>query len=51
MAAPMDSVVSPATAIEIGKAGGGGVLNLEGIWTRYEDAGCGNDGFTTCKGG
>ena len=34
----MDSVVSPATAIAIGKAGGLGVLNLEGIWTRYEDA-------------
>ena len=38
IAAPMDSVVSPATAIAIGKAGGLGVLNLEGIWTRYEDA-------------
>jgi IMP dehydrogenase len=38
MAAPMDSVVSPTTAIAIGKAGGLGVLNLEGIWTRYEDA-------------
>ena len=38
LAAPMDSVVSPETAIMIGKAGGLGVLNLEGIWTRYEDA-------------
>ena len=38
LAAPMDSVVSPETAITIGKAGGLGVLNLEGIWTRYEDA-------------
>lgn len=38
LAAPMDSVVSPQTAIEIGKAGGLAVLNLEGIWTRYEDA-------------
>jgi IMP dehydrogenase len=37
LAAPMDSVVSPATAIAIGKLGGVGVLNLEGIWTRYED--------------
>ena len=37
MAAPMDSVVSPATAITIGKLGGLGVLNLEGLWTRYED--------------
>lgn len=38
LAAPMDSVVSPETAIAIGRAGGLGVLNLEGIWTRYEDA-------------
>ena len=38
MASAMDSVVSPATAIEIGNQGGVGVLNLEGLWTRYEDA-------------
>lgn len=37
MAAPMDSVMSPATAIAFGQLGGLGVLNLEGIWTRYED--------------
>ncbi len=37
LAAPMDSVVSPATAIRIGELGGLGVLNLEGLWTRYED--------------
>ena len=37
MAAAMDSVVSPATAVRIGELGGVGVLNLEGIWTRYED--------------
>ncbi len=37
LAAPMDSVVSPETAIAIGKLGGLGVLNLEGLWTRYED--------------
>ncbi len=37
LAAPMDSVVSPQTAIAIGKLGGLGVLNLEGLWTRYED--------------
>lgn len=37
MAAPMDSVVSPQTAIEIGKLGGLGVIDLEGLWTRYED--------------
>jgi IMP dehydrogenase len=38
LAAPMDSVVSPSTAIAIGKLGGLGVLDLEGLWTRYEDA-------------
>ena len=37
LAAPMDSVVSPDTAIAIGKLGGLGVLDLEGLWTRYED--------------
>ena len=33
----MDGVISPRSAIEIGKLGGLGVLNLEGLWTRYED--------------
>ncbi|WP_435299453.1 GuaB3 family IMP dehydrogenase-related protein [Timonella sp. A28] len=37
MAAPMDSVMSPQTAITLGKFGGLGVLDLEGLWTRYED--------------
>ncbi|GAB3251091.1 GuaB3 family IMP dehydrogenase-related protein [Arthrobacter pigmenti] len=37
LAAPMDSVMSPDTAIAFGKLGGLGVLNLEGLWTRYED--------------
>jgi IMP dehydrogenase len=37
LAAPMDSVVSPATAIAIGKLGGLGVLDLEGVWARYDD--------------
>ena len=37
LAAPMDSVVSPETAIAIGKLGGLGVLNLEGLWTRHEN--------------
>jgi IMP dehydrogenase len=37
MARAMDGVVSPATAIEIGRLGGVGVLNLEGLWTRYDD--------------
>ena len=37
MGAAMDGVVSPVTAIEMGRLGGIGVLNLEGLWTRYED--------------
>lgn len=37
MAAPMDSVMSPDTAIAFGKLGGLPVLDLEGLWTRYED--------------
>ena len=35
--AAMDGVVSPATAMEIGRIGGLAVLNLEGLWTRYEN--------------
>src|ERR687888_2215437 len=38
LASAMDGVVSPETAGIIGKLGGLAVLNLEGIWTRYEDA-------------
>jgi IMP dehydrogenase len=38
LASAMDGVVSPATAGIVGKLGGLGVLNLEGIFTRYEDA-------------
>jgi len=37
LAAPMDSVMSPQTAVAFGKAGGLGVLDLEGLWTRYDD--------------
>jgi len=37
LASAMDGVVSPATAIEIGRLGGLAVLNLEGLQTRYED--------------
>jgi IMP dehydrogenase len=33
----MDGVVSPATAVEIGRLGGLACLNLEGLWTRFED--------------
>ncbi|WP_347354867.1 GuaB3 family IMP dehydrogenase-related protein [Intrasporangium sp.] len=38
MGAPMDSVISPDTAIALGRLGGLPVLDLEGLWTRYEDA-------------
>jgi IMP dehydrogenase len=38
LASAMDGVVSPSTAKIIGKLGGLAVLNLEGIWTRFEDA-------------
>src|ERR1041384_6401527 len=37
IASAMDGVVSPRTAIDIGNLGGLGCLNLEGLWTRYED--------------
>ncbi|MFT8703976.1 GuaB3 family IMP dehydrogenase-related protein [Bifidobacterium aquikefiricola] len=37
LGAPMDSVMSPQTAIALGKLGGLGVLDMEGLWTRYED--------------
>src|SRR5919204_4896992 len=36
-AAAMDAVVSPQTAVEIGRLGGLAVLNLEGLQTRFED--------------
>src|SRR3954466_14983869 len=39
LASAMDGVVSPETAGIVGRLGGLAVLNLEGIWTRYEDAG------------
>ncbi len=38
MASAMDSVTSPATAIEMGRLGGIGVLDLEGLWTRHANA-------------
>jgi IMP dehydrogenase len=37
VASAMDGVVSPEVAGIIGNLGGLAVLNLEGIWTRYED--------------
>jgi len=36
--AAMDGVISPDTAILFGKLGGVGVLNLQGVWSRYNDA-------------
>ncbi|HEX2736521.1 MAG TPA: GuaB3 family IMP dehydrogenase-related protein [Acidimicrobiia bacterium] len=37
IASAMDGVVSPQVAIETGELGGLACLNLEGLWTRYED--------------
>ena len=37
LGAPLDAVASPATAARLADLGGCGVLNLEGLWTRYED--------------
>ena len=37
LASAMDGVVDPKFAIQMGKLGGLAVLNLEGIYTRYDD--------------
>jgi IMP dehydrogenase len=37
MASAMDAVVSPTSAIEVGRLGGLATLNLEGLQTRYEE--------------
>lgn len=37
IAAPMDSIASPESVISLSKSGGLAVLDLEGLWTRYED--------------
>ena len=37
IAAPMDSIVSPATVVELAGLGVLAALNLEGLWARYED--------------
>mgnify|MGYP001255415186 CR=1 FL=1 len=37
LAEPTDSIVSPDTAVAIGRLGGAAPLDLEGLWTRYED--------------
>jgi IMP dehydrogenase len=38
LASPMDAAISPSTAKTIGRLGGLAVLDLEGVWTRHEDA-------------
>ena len=35
---PTDAVVSPASAVRIGRLGGLAVLNAEGLWARHADA-------------
>jgi IMP dehydrogenase len=37
VAMPSDATMSPATAAEIGRCGGLGVIDAEGLWTRYDD--------------
>jgi len=37
MGSAMDGAISPKTAIKIGRLGGLAVLNLEGLWARYDD--------------
>ena len=50
MASAMDAGVSPTTAVEIGRIGGLACLNLEGLWTRYEDTDSVFDGnFEPCE--
>lgn len=39
LAAAMDGVVDPGFAVAMGQLGGVGVLNLDGLQTRYEDPG------------
>jgi IMP dehydrogenase len=39
LASPCDSVTSPATVVQLAGLGAGGVLHLEGLWTRYDDPG------------
>jgi IMP dehydrogenase len=37
VAHPSDATMSPATAVALGRLGGLGVLNVEGLWCRYPD--------------
>ncbi|MDD5594340.1 MAG: GuaB3 family IMP dehydrogenase-related protein [Candidatus Margulisbacteria bacterium] len=38
IASAMDGVVSPQTAVLMSKLGGLGVLNLQGVWAKYDEA-------------
>src|SRR4051812_15009796 len=37
MGFPSDATMSPATIAEVSRIGGLGVLDAEGLWTRYDD--------------
>ncbi len=37
VAHPSDATMSPRSVVEVGRLGGLGVLNAEGLWTRYDD--------------
>jgi len=37
VAHPSDATMSPQTAVTLGRLGGLGVLNVEGLWCRYDD--------------
>jgi IMP dehydrogenase len=56
VAIPSDATMSPATVTEVGRLGGLGVLDAEGLWTRYDEPGpildelAGLDGFTDLDG-
>ncbi len=38
LSSPMDGTTSPEIAAELGRLGGLGVLDLEGLWARHDDA-------------
>ncbi len=49
LSSAMDSVTSPQTAALIGGHGGLGVLNAEGLWTRYEDPAAAYDAIASAS--
>ncbi|MDN5915928.1 MAG: GuaB3 family IMP dehydrogenase-related protein [Pseudonocardia sp.] len=48
---PTDAVVSPASAVALGKLGGLGVLNAEGLWARHSDPECALAKVVSAAGG